>query len=147
MTNDLERRIARLEAIEEIKQLKARYFRMMDTKDWEGFAAVFCDNVEIDVRDDGAGVTRGADKFVAGVKAAIGDALTVHHGHTPEITLTSATTATGIWAMEDRVWWPPGGPVSYIHGFGHYHEIYEKTADGWRIKSMTLTRLHRAVDD
>ena len=26
-------------AIEEIKQLKARYFRCVDTKDWEGFGA------------------------------------------------------------------------------------------------------------
>ena len=132
--------------IEAIKRLKARYFRMMDTKDWDGFAAVFCDDVEVDVRDDGAGVSRGAERFVAGVKAAIGDALTVHHGHTPEITLTSSTTATGIWAMEDRVWWPPGRPLSAVHGFGHYHETYEKTADGWRIKSMTLRRLDRVIE-
>jgi hypothetical protein len=132
--------------IEAIKQLKARYFRTMDTKDWEGFAAVFCDDVEIDVRADGAGVSHGSVRFVAGVKAAIGDALTIHHGHMPEITLTSPTTAAGVWAMEDRVWWPPGGRISHMHGFGHYHETYEKTADGWRIKSMTLTRLHRTVD-
>ena len=31
----------RLLEIEAIKQLKARYFRLMDTKDWKGFAAVF----------------------------------------------------------------------------------------------------------
>ena len=30
-----------LDAIEEIKSLKARYFRCMDTKDWDGFQAVF----------------------------------------------------------------------------------------------------------
>ena len=30
-----------LDAIEQIKQLKARYFRCMDTKDWDGFQAVF----------------------------------------------------------------------------------------------------------
>ena len=29
--------------IEAIKQLKARYFRLMDTKDWAGFRAVFTD--------------------------------------------------------------------------------------------------------
>jgi len=48
--------------------------------------------------------------------------------------------------MEDRLWWSPGGPVRHLHGFGHYHETYEKTADGWRIKAMTLTRLHRIFD-
>ena len=135
-----------MDDIEAIKQLKARYFRTMDTKDWDGFAAVFCDDVKVDVREDDAGVTHGAAKFVAGVRAAIGDAVTVHHGHMPEITLISPTTAAGIWTMEDQVWWPEGGRVSHMHGFGHYHETYEKTAGGWRIKSMRLTRLHRMVE-
>ena len=31
----------RLLAIEEIKQLKARYFRFLDTKDWAGLTTVF----------------------------------------------------------------------------------------------------------
>lgn len=33
--------IDQLVAIEEIKALKARYFRCVDTKDWDGFGAVF----------------------------------------------------------------------------------------------------------
>jgi len=33
-----------------------------------------------------------------------------------------------------------------MHGFGHYHETYEKTAAGWRIKTMTITRLRRIVE-
>ncbi len=132
--------------VEAIKQLKARYFRMMDTKDWNGFAAVFCDDVVVDVTEDGGGVTHSAAEFVPRVRAAVGDAITVHHGHMPEITLTSSTTATGVWALEDELWWPPGNRVSHMHGFGHYHETYSKTPDGWRIKSMTLTRLHRIVE-
>jgi hypothetical protein len=28
-----------------------------------------------------------------------------------------------------------------MHGYGHYHETYERTDDGWRIKTITLTRL------
>ena len=68
----------------------------------------------------------------------------------PEIELTSATTARGIWALEDQLWWPEGGPLKHMHGFGHYHETYEKLNGGqdagWRIKTMTITRLHRLVD-
>ena len=41
-------------AIEEIKQLKARYFRSMDTKDWEGFASVFAPNAVLDVTGEPA---------------------------------------------------------------------------------------------
>ena len=41
--------IERLTAIEEIKQLKARYFRCMDMKDWDGQVTVFAPDVEVDV--------------------------------------------------------------------------------------------------
>ena len=129
--------------LEEIRQLKARYFRCMDLKDWDGLAAVFTDDVEIDMTGEGAGVTRSVEEYMPFLRDAIGDVTTVHHGHMPEITITSATTASGIWAMEDQLWWPPGGPIAHLHGFGHYHETYERTAAGWRIKTMRLSRLHR----
>jgi len=68
---------------------------------------------------------------------------TCHHGHMPEIELTSATTATGIWAMEDHLWFSEGHPlgIAQLHGYGHYHETYEKVGDRWYIKSLVLTRL------
>jgi hypothetical protein len=49
--NDIEK----LLAIEEIKNLKARYFRCVDTKDWPGFQAVFAPNARFDITDDVAG--------------------------------------------------------------------------------------------
>jgi hypothetical protein len=132
--------------IEAIKQLKARYFRMMDTKNWDGLAAVFTDDVEIDMTGEGGGITRSVAEYMPFLRENIETVTTVHHGHMPEIELTSATTATGIWSMEDELWWPEGGPMRYLHGYGHYHESYEKTADGWRIKTMTLTRLNRLME-
>jgi hypothetical protein len=132
--------------MEAIRQLKARYFRLMDTKDWDGLAAVFTDDVEIDVSGEGGGVTRGATEFLTFLRGVIGDVITIHHGHMPEIEITSATTARGTWALEDRLWWPAGAPLRHMHGFGHYHETYERTDAGWRIKSMTITRLHRVID-
>jgi hypothetical protein len=134
------------EDIEAIKQLKARYFRLMDTKDWDGYATVFTDDVVIDTTEDGAGVTRGRAEFLPFLRQTIGDVTTVHHGHMPEITITSPTTAAGVWSMEDELWWPEGGPLVHLHGYGHYHETYEKTADGWRIKTLKLTRLRRDFD-
>jgi len=131
--------------LEEIRQLKARYFRCMDIKDWDGLAAVFTDDVEIDMTGEGGGVTRSVAEYMPFLRENIEHVTTVHHGHMPEITLTSETTATGIWAMEDELWWPEGGPMRHLHGYGHYHETYERTGDGWRIKTMTLTRLHRIV--
>jgi hypothetical protein len=150
-------------AIEQIKQLKARYFRCMDTKDWSGFLAVFTPDATIDTSEaftptdhSGAPLAFGgvapppqnpAQKvddiktFVADLSQMLADVSTVHHGHMPEIYLTSATTAEGTWSMEDMLRWPKGSPLRDMHGFGHYRETYERLADGWRIKTLKLTRL------
>jgi len=145
--------LERTVAIEEIHQLKARYFRCMDTKDWDGFANVFAPDAVMDMssemRDgqtEGEGVTHGAREIAAFVRGAVDAVETVHHGHIPEITLTSPTTATGIWAMEDKLRWPGGAPIRTLHGYGHYHETYEKTDAGWRIKTIRLNRLRVDVE-
>ena len=137
----------RLMATEEIKQLKARYFRCMDTKDWAGFEQVFAADAVMDMsnemrdRTTRGGITRGAAQIAAMVRTVVGPVVTVHHGHMPEIEITSPTTARGVWAMEDKLRWPEGAPLAAMHGYGHYHDRYEMADGRWRIKSTTLTRL------
>ena len=128
-----------VDEIEAIRRLKARYFRLMDTKDWVGMRELFTDDVVIDTSESGGEVARGADEFMAFLREALGDAVTVHHGHMPEIDVTSETTATGIWALNDIIIWSSG---MRLDGYGHYHETYEKSDGEWRIKSSKLTRLH-----
>ena len=79
----------------------------------------------------------GVDNFVPMVLGTLEGVATVHHCHTPEITLTSPTTATGIWAMEDLLFFPDG---TQLHGAGHYRETYEKRDGEWLIKRLHLTR-------
>ena len=139
--------VERLIATEEIKQLKARYFRCMDTKDWAGFEQVFAADAVMDMSSEmrdqttRGGITRGAAQIAAMVRTVVGPVVTVHHGHMPEIDITSPTTASAVWAMEDKLRWPEGSSVRAMHGYGHYHETYERTDEGWRIKTITLTRL------
>jgi hypothetical protein len=155
--------IEKLIAIEEIKQLKGRYFRGMDTKNWTLFRSLFTEDVEIDTSEaftplDHAGepIERnlpavppnsalkitGLDAFMELQHVHLDNVSTVHHGHMPEITLLSDTQATGVWAMEDKLRWPDGGgALRTMHGYGHYHERYIRTDDGWRIRSLKLTRL------
>ena len=128
-----------MEDIEAIKQLKARYFRTLDTKDWEGFRQVFADDVVVDTTASGGERVVGADTFLESLGTLLAGTTTVHHGHMPEITLTSETTATGIWSLHDIVIWPGG---MRLNGYGHYHETYAKVGDDWRIASSKLTRLH-----
>jgi hypothetical protein len=91
---------------------------------------VFTDDVTMDTTSSGGGVITGADDFLTFLVGVIGDVVTVHQCHTPEIQVTSTTTATGIWAMEDMLRWPDG---SEMHGYGHYHETYEAHEGDWRI--------------
>ena len=84
-----------MDDIEAIKQLKARYFRTMDTKDWAGMRQVFTDDVVMDTTDSGGGVVTGADAFMAFLQETLADAITVHQGHMPEIDLRSETRRPG----------------------------------------------------
>ena len=139
--------IERMTAIEDIRRLKARYFRCLDTKDWDGFRDVFAADAEMDMRPEAgeAGLVHGNQAIADFVRGVVGDVETVHHGHMPEIDLSSATTATGVWAMEDLLRWPAGGPFGSMHGWGHYHETYTKEGDSWRIQTLALTRLRRDI--
>jgi uncharacterized protein (TIGR02246 family) len=125
--------------VEAIHRLKARYFRLMDTKDWAGMREVFTDDVVMDMTGAGGRIITGGDEFMTGLQEILAGATTVHHGHMPEIEITSDSTATGIWALHDIVIWPTG---TRLDGYGHYHETYRKVAGEWRIASSTLTRLH-----
>jgi hypothetical protein len=132
--------------LEAIRQLKARYCRFLDAKDIEGWRSVFTTDVvvKLDMAVSTGGAdpmtappVEGVDNFAPRVMASLENAATMHHCHTPEITLTSATTATGIWAMED---WVIFGTGQELHGAGHYRETYEKQDGTWRIKTLHLTR-------
>jgi len=133
---------AALMEIEAIKQLKARYCRYLDTKDWSAWRGIFTDDFLSDTSSAGGKVIRGADHFVAFTRKGVGQRATAHQVHAPEIELTSATTARGIWALEDVVRLAPG---VNLRGYGHYHETYEKFDGQWRITSSTLTRLREDV--
>lgn len=140
-------------AIEQIKQLKSRYFRFLDTKDWAGLRTIFCDDAMFDARTslslDGAGegaaaesndwVYQGGDEIIVFIQGAAGPRRTVHHGHCHEIDILSPTEARGVIAMEDKIW--EDGAL-FLHGFGHYHETYRREDDGWRILTSRISRLH-----
>jgi hypothetical protein len=130
--------------IESIKQLKARYCRYLDSKNWEAWRGIFADDFLSDTADAGGKVIHGADEFVAFTRNRLGkpSRATAHQVHAPEIELTSATTARGVWALEDVVRLAPG---INLRGYGHYHETYEKVDGQWRIKSSKLTRLREDI--
>ena len=133
--------------IEDIRAVKARYCRCLDTKDWAQFAGLFTADAVMDVREDtGNEPVIGIPAIVAQVRFAVDHAATSHQVHTPEITLTGPDTAIGVWAMQDRVVWQAGmSPVpgvASITGYGQYHESYRCEGGVWKIAALRLSRFH-----
>lgn len=142
MTDDGINLLRRLLDIEEIKQLKARYFRTLDHKDWDGFGQVFSEHAVLEVPEADI-VEHGRDAIVASVRTPLNGTQTVHHGHMPEIEITGPDSARGTWAMFDYVEWPrsESGDRVGITGFGHYFEEYVREEGEWRIARTHLARL------
>jgi uncharacterized protein (TIGR02246 family) len=142
MTDDRDALLQRLVDVEEIKRLKARYFRSLDTKDWEAFGQVFALDAVLEVPEADM-VEEGRDAIVASVSGALLGTTTVHHGHMPEIELIGPDTARGTWAMFDYVEWqsPESGERVGLQGYGHYLEEYVRDEGQWRITHSRLERL------
>ena len=128
---------------EALRELKARYFRFLDTKDWANWTEVWAPEIDHEMPTEGQKYRGPREAFVRSVAAALEGVVTVHHGHTSEIELTSPTTAKAIWAFEDQLTPGPNAAAgaANLTGYGHYHETYEKSAEGWRIRTQKITRL------
>ena len=113
-----------MDDIEAIKQLKARYCRTMDTKDWAAMRQVFADDVD-DGHDGFRRRRRDRRRRLPRVprkrRSARWSPSTT--ATCPRSSVTSPTTASGVWAMEDMLRLADG---TELHGYGHYHETYEK---------------------
>ena len=122
-----------------ICELKARYCRLMDTKQWDAWRELFAEDYELDVSEGtGLPVIKGREAALDRVLSSIRDAITVHQVHTPEIRI-DGDAASGLWAMQDRVIFPNGTSLT---GYGHYHDRFRRQDGQWRIVALKLTRLH-----
>ena len=143
----------RLAAIEEIKQVKARYFRGIDSGDGALVRSILAEDCVLDYTgcctDPASGrdflpamnvVMRGRASWASAGLRALG-IVSVHHGHNCEIALTGEDAASAVWSMTDRLFMPAGGPYSVMTGYGYYHETYERAEGAWRIKTLRIERI------
>lgn len=121
-----------------IANVKARYCRLLDTKDWAGFGQLYTADIVLDTTASGGPRIEGREAALAMIRAALEGAVTMHHVHSPEITI-DGDEARAIWAMQDRLTWPDG---RVLDGAGHYHERYERRDGAWQIAESRLTRLY-----
>jgi len=135
--SELEERIRVQEDREQIRMLKAKYWRCLDRKLWDELAEVFDDDF---VGDGPHGHFEGKTAMVKFLKDALGSEAvrTAHGGHNPEIEITSETTARAIWPLTDYVSF--GSKRKFV-GYGHYEDEYVKADGQWKMKSSRLSRI------
>jgi hypothetical protein len=143
----------KLSAMEDIRQLRAKYWRGVDSHDGALVRSILAEDCVLDYNGCMTDPTSGVDHMPVMNLALEGRdswqtdnlegprIVTVHTGHQYEIDITSDTTAAGIWYFTDRFFMPEGGPFSRFVGYGRYHETYEKTADGWKLKTTRIERI------
>ena len=131
-----------LQALEELKQLKYRYLRTLDTKDWDGFAETLAEDATADYGERLS--FTGRDAITAYMRKTLTPAIiTVHHVHHPEISV-DGDRATAVWALDDTVVVTEHRLL--LRGAAHYADRYERGADGaWRIAHTGYRRLYEAM--
>ena len=132
--------VERIIAIEEIKVLKSRRDRAVDMKDWSTLEALHAPEHRSHV--EGMEPWPSAAYMLANTRAGLDGITSVHHSHTPDITFESRDKASGIWAMEDNLFWKQGNEDHWLNGFGFYYETYERRNGQWVFTSRRLKRLH-----
>ena len=121
-------------------QAKARYCRLLDTKDWDGYADLLTEDFVLDVTEGTSlPVIHGRQAALRQIQSSIRSAITVHQVHSPEIDI-QCDQAHVIWAMQDRLVWGAGRPS--MTGYGHYHERWVRRDGRWKLAAQRLTRLH-----
>ena len=146
-----ERLLQELVDYKHITELKARFVRTVDAKDWDGFRSVFTPS-EGQFDFGGGFVVEGGDAFVETVAGQLAGAVSVHRAFLPVITFADATSAQGEWAVNDYIEWGPDpvtGERRGQQGFGYEYETYRKVDGvwkiaGWRLKYIRMDPLPRA---
>lgn len=128
-----------------IEELKYRYLRAVDQKDWDLLRDCFVDEA-VAVYGGGAYRIEGADaivEFLRGLMDREGVA-TSHRCHHPEITLHGDGTATGLWALEDRVIDTEFGIT--LRGAAWYTDEYRHADAGWKLTSTAYKRTFEELE-
>ncbi|GAA3214858.1 nuclear transport factor 2 family protein [Actinocorallia longicatena] len=130
-------------ALEEIRNLKARYLRSLDLKLWDVFAETLAEDVVADYGSPSGGRPlnfTSRDQVVGYMRGALGDGMTtVHVVHNPELTV-DGDTAQGTWCLEDTV--VVDEYKLLIRGACYYTDTYGRADGTWRITSTRYQRIY-----
>lgn len=141
---DIERRICRLESIEGIRQLQAKYQRCLDTRDFDGIAECFAEDV-CSSYDNGKMSYEGRDAvmmFLCNVMRL--NMPSTHLIHGGEVDIIDEFHAHAKWFLEDYLLHQRY--KMKLHGAAIYEVDYVKIEDKWLIKSIGYKRCYEYLE-
>ena len=126
--------------VEQVRQLKYRYLRTLDTKDWDAFEDCFLP----DATADYAGLAfADREALVDYMRTNLGpEIVTMHHVHHPEIAV-DGDTATARWYLHDQV---ISAVLEFrLEGAAFYEDTYRRTPEGWKVAHTGYERTWEAT--
>lgn len=135
-----------LETVREIEQLKYRYLRAVDTKDWDALATTLTEDVRTAYGTQTGGRELSftdRDAVLTYLREAVGGSIITEHRVDHPIIEVDGGTATGSWYLQDRVLVPEFDTV--IVGAAFYADEYRRTDAGWRISRTGYERTFEAI--
>ncbi len=141
--SDLESRIARLEAIEAIKHLKATYFAACDNKDPALVRSCFADG-DIDLQYGRVGdYTRADDMVSVFTELACAEHIVeMHHAQNPRISVHSETEASAVWGLYYFMIDANQNIATQLGG--SYDDEYRRVDGEWKI-TRSIFNLHSTL--
>ena len=131
-----------MDDITAISQLKYRYLRTLDTKDWDGFRDCFLPGA---TGDYNGLVFADREALVGYMRENLGEGLlTLHQVHHPEIEV-AGDTATARWYLQDKVIVPAFSFM--LEGAAFYSDRYARTSEGWRVSHTGYRRTFEITYD
>jgi hypothetical protein len=130
--------------MEQIKRLKYKYLRCLDQKLWDEMVGCFTEDAVAEY-SGGKYTYDGRQAILDFLRRSMGAESfhSSHRVHHPELELTSETTATGVWALEDVVvetkW------EITIRGAAFYRDEYVKEQGRWRIRRTGYLRTYEEI--
>lgn len=133
-----------LQITAEIVQLKSRYARALEERDWDLYADCLADDVDARFSPP-PGQTeavqhRGRQHLREWIPTALARTHVVMRVSSPDIEVIDADHARGTWAIVERLSMLDGDERERIY-YAHYHDDYERCEDGhWRMSRIRIVR-------
>lgn len=141
---NLEERIQRLEDIEEIRSLQAKYQRCLDSRDFDGLSECFSDDAVSSYGNDTMSY-KGKENILNFLMSVMSLSMpSAHLIHGGEIDWISPDFAKAIWYLEDHLLHKKF--LVKLNGTAIYHVEYKKIDGKWKISSIGYERNYEYVE-